>query len=132
MKYEEITTGVPEWDTINNSGESAIQNGAASVFPSDCDSVVFVADGEYEDPRQAFDVRVVEHHGEKINAVQKLQRTVTGLLPDGTTIIVSAFGEKSRLLNNLKLGGTYTFKGKYKEKTEMFRGKEKTSRFLNL
>src|ERR1035441_120896 len=81
---------------------------------------------------KAFDVRVVEHHGEKINAVQKLQRTVTGLLPDGTTIIVSAFGEKSRLLNNLKLGGTHTFKGKYKEKTEMFRGKEKTSRFLNL
>jgi hypothetical protein len=122
-----------EQDIVNISAQLAAIELPSSPLTGD-DSIVEIAAGEYEDPRQTFTVRVTDDHGEKINAVGKLQRSVTGVLSDGTTILVSAFGEgKVRSLKaKVKLGGIYTFRGKYKEKTEPFLGQEKTSRFLNL
>jgi hypothetical protein len=96
------------------------------------DSVVFVSDGEWEDPRKDVTGKYVEDHGERTNAVGKLQRSITIVLPDGSTMLVSAFDAKAKKLEGLKLGYTYSFRGKLKTKTETFLGKAKTSRFLNL
>jgi hypothetical protein len=127
-------TSVPDQDALNIS----VTQLAAIELPTNPstndDSVVFVAepDGEWEDPRKVVTGKFVEDYGEKINAVGKLQRSITIMLPDGGTMLVSAFGAKAKQLEGRKLGGTYTFKGKLKSKTETFLGKEKTSRFLNL
>ena len=124
-------TSVPEQGTINNSGEPAIQHVGSSLPPGD-DSIVEIAAGEYEDPRQDVTGKHNGDHGEKINAVGKLQRSISILLPDGSSMLVSAFGAKAKKLESLKPGYTYTFKGILKTKTEIYLGKEKTSKFLNL
>ncbi len=128
MSYTNGSTSVSEQDT------SAAQLAANDLptNPLTDESVVFVADGEWEDPRKEFTGQYVENHGEQTNVVGKLQHSITIRLEDGSTMLVSAFGAKTRLLKNLKLGGTYAFKGKLKTKTENFQGAEKTSRFLNL
>ena len=50
----------------------------------------------------------------------------------GNPILISAFDGKVKMLDGLKLGDIWTFKGKLKTKTEMYLGKERTSQFLNL
>ena len=119
---------------IDDNTTSVFEEGKLTTNPStDDDSIVLVEEGVWEDPRQTFTVRVTDDHGEKINAVGKLQRSVTGTLSNGTTILVSAFGAKAQeLRSKAKLGSTCTFRGKLKTKTEMYLGKEKTSKFLNL
>jgi hypothetical protein len=127
-------TSVPDQDALNIS----VTQLAAIELPinplTSDDSIILVAepDGEWEDPRKVVTGKFVEDYGEKINGVGKLQRSIKVALPDGGTIIVSGFGAKSKQLEGRKLGGTYTFKGKLKTKTETFLGKEKTSQFLNL
>jgi hypothetical protein len=131
MNIEENTTGVPEQDTLTNSGELAIQHGGSSVPRTD-DSIVEIASGPYEDPRQEVTGKHNVDHGEQINKWGKQQRSITIVLPDGSNVLVSAFGTKAKKLDGLKLGYTYTFKGILKTKTEPYQGKEKTSTFLNL
>jgi hypothetical protein len=130
LQNNEATT-LSDQDTSN---DSVVQLAASELAtnPSTNDAVVFVTDGAWEDPRQTFTGQFVEDHGEKMNAVPKLQRSITVLLADGTKLLVSAFGEKTCFLKSLKLGGTYTFKGKLNVKTGKFQGKERVSRFLNL
>ena len=120
---------MPEQGT-NINREQLVTNDLPS--PSTDDSIVFVADGEWEDPRKDVTGKFVEDYGERVNAVGKLQRSIAILLPDGSKMLVSGFGAKSKKLESLKLGGTYTFKGKLRAKTEIFNGKEKTTKFLNL
>ena len=126
-------TSVSDQGALNISTQLAAIELPINPLTSD-DSVVFVAepDGEWEDPRKVVTGKFVEDYGEKINAVGKLQRSIKVVLPDESTIIVSGFGAKTKQLEGRKLGGTYTFKGKLKTKTEPFQGKEKTSYFLNL
>ena len=118
---------------IDDNTTSVFEEGKLTTNPStDDDSVVFVADGEYEDPRVVVIGKNVEDYGAQVNGVGKLQRSIKILLTDGTAMIVSGFGAKTKKLDGVKLGGTYSFRGKLKTKTETFQGKEKTSKFLNL
>ena len=118
---------------IDDNTTSVFEEGKLTTNPStDDDSVVFVADGEYEDPRVVVTGKNVEDYGTRVNVVGKLQRSIKILLEDGTAMIVSGFGAKTKKLDGVKLGGTYSFRGKIKVKTETFQGKEKTSQFLNL
>ena len=124
-------TSVSDQGALNISTQLAAIELPTNPQTSD-DSVVFVEDGEWVDPRKEVTGKYVENHGEKINAAGKVQRSITVLLPDGSTILVSAFGAKVENLANRKLGAIYTFRGKLKTKTEIYLGKEKTSQFLNL
>ena len=124
-------TSVSDQGALNISTQLAAIELSSSPLTDD-DSITLVADGPYQDPRQAFTGKFVEDYGERINGVGKLQRSIKVVLPDESIIIVSGFGAKTKKLDGVKLGGTYTFKGKLKTKTEPFQGKEKTSQFLNL
>src|ERR1017187_1546540 len=124
---DNITTRVLEQDSIDNIFEELAQGDSPQKPPTVGKSVVLVAPGEYKDPRQTFTGTLDEDFGEITNSVGKLQRSVRVILPDGSSILVSAFGPKTAELKNLKLGWTYTFTGKLKTKKEVFRGKERTS-----
>jgi len=129
MPIQNTIATVPEQGT-NINREQLVTNDLPS--PSTDDSIVFVADGEWEDPRKDVTGKFVEDYGERVNAVGKLQRSIAILLPDGSKMLVSGFGANARKLAGLKLGSTYAFKGRLKAKTEIFQGKEKASHFLNL
>ena len=127
-------TSMPDQDALNISVTQLAAIELTTNPSTNDDSVVFVAepDGEWEDPRKVVTGKFVEDYGEKINAVGKLQRSIKVVLPDESTIIVSGFGAKTKQLEGRKLGGTYSFRGKLKTKTEIYLGKERVSRFLNL
>ena len=132
MSYTNEATSVPEQSTSNNS----VVQLAASELPTNPqtsdDSIVEIASGEWVDPRQEVTGKHNVDHGEQINKWGKVQHSVSIVRPDGSTVLVSAFGAKAKKLDGLKLGYTYTFKGILKTKTEPYQGKEKTSTFLNL
>src|ERR1019366_1029641 len=134
FQTNEATT-VPEQDTnltIENSDQTPVQHSPAQTPPTGDKRVVFVATGEYEDPRKPFTCRYVDDYGEITNAHGKLQRSIGTICQDGTRMLVSAFGGRTAELIGLALGSTYTFYGKHKTKTEPYNGTMSTSHFLNL
>ena len=124
-------TSVSDQGALNISTQLAASELPTNPQTSD-DSIVEIASGEYEDPRQEVTGKHNGDHGEQINKWGKMQHSISILLPDGSTMLVSAFGPKAKKLENLKPGYTYTFRGILKTKTEPYQGKEKTSQFLNL
>jgi hypothetical protein len=132
MTENNDATTMSEQDIVKNQTEKLVTDELPTNPQTSDDSVVFVEDGEWVDPRKEVTGKYVENHGEKINAAGKVQRSITVLLTDGSTILVSAFGAKVGNLANRKLGAIYTFRGILKTKTGMYLGKERTSQFLNL
>ena len=125
-------TTMSEQDIVKNQTEQLVTDEPLTSPEATDDAIQFVAAGVWEDPRTTVTGEIVEKFDVKINAVGKPQRSIRVISEGGNPILISAFGGKVKKLDGLKLGDTWTFKGKLKTKTEMYLGKEKTSTFLNL
>jgi hypothetical protein len=117
---------------IDDNTTSVFEEGKLITNPSTDDAIQFVAAGVWEDPRTTVTGRMTDKFGAKTNAKGRMQSSIRATLDDGNPILISAFDGKINMLDGLKLGYTYTFKGKLKTKTEVIQNKEETSRFLNL
>ena len=125
-------TSVPEQGTVINATEQLVTDEPLTNPEATDDAIQFVAPGVWEDPRTTVTGRVSDRFDAKTNAAGKLQCSIRVILEDGNPILISAFDGKVKMLDGLKLGYTYTFKGKLKTKTEIYLGKERTTRFFNL
>ena len=125
-------TSVPEQSTLTNQTEQLVTNEPLINQGATDDAIQLVAPGVWEDPRTTVTGRVSDKFDAKTNAKGRMQSSIRVIRDDGNPILISAFDEKVKMLDGLKLGYTYTFKGILKTKTEVYQGKEKTSKFLNL
>jgi hypothetical protein len=121
-----------EQDIVKNQTEILVTDEPLTNPEVTDDAIQFVATGVWEDPRTTVTGRVSDRLDAKTNAAGKPQCSIRVISQDGNPILISAFDGKVKMLDGLKLGYTYTFKGKLKTKTEMYLGKERTSQFLNL
>ena len=125
-------TTMSEQDIVKNQTEQLVTDEPLTNPEATGDAIQFVASGVWEDPRTTVTGEVDEKFDVKTNAVGKPQRSIRVILQDGRPMLISAFDGKVKMLDGLKLGYTYTFKGKLKTKTDIYLGKERTSQFLNL
>ena len=121
-----------EQDIVKNQTEQLVTDEPLTNPEATDDAIQFVAAGVWEDPRTTVTGRVSDRFDTKTNAAGKPQCSIRVISENGNPILISAFDGKVKMLDGLKLGYTYTFKGKLKTKTEIYLGKERTTRFFNL
>ena len=133
MLQNDNATSVPEQGILMNTTQNVITDDLLTNLDASNDAIQLVATGVWEDPRTTVIAKVVEKCDAKTNAVGRTQRSIRAMRDDGSTVLISGFNiEKIKILDGLKLGHTYSFRGKLKTKTEVYNGKERTSDFLNL
>ena len=109
--------------------ENGVPSGIAQIDDS-MGPIQLVEEGV--DPRSIVQGKVIDVIDLKTNKYGKAQRSVRVQKDDGNTLLVSGFGTKAAKLEGLRLGCTYSFKGKLKTQKGVFEGKERESIFLNI
>jgi len=132
MLQNDNATSVPEQGILMNTTQNVIADDLLTNLDASNDVIQLVATGEWEDPRTTVIAKVVEKFPVKTNKVDKVQCSIRVIREDGSPLLISAFDDNVNMLDGLKLGHTYSFRGKLKIKTEVYNGKERTSSFLNL
>ena|ERR1022692_1505500 len=133
MSENNEATSAPEQGVIMNATQNVIADDLLTNLDATNDVIKLVATGEWEDPRTTVIAKVVEKFDAITNAAGRTQRSVRAMRDDGSTMLISGFNdEKIKILDGLKLGYTYSFRGKLKVKPHIFQGEKRTSSFLNL
>jgi len=132
MQQNNEATSAPEQGVIMNATQNVIADDLLTNQGTTNDAIQLVAEGEWKDRRTTVTGDLDEIFPVKTNRVGKMQRSIRIIREDGSPLLISAFDGNVKALDGLKLGNTYSFRGKLKSKTEVYNGKERTSDFLNL